>query len=118
MRNRLTIATFLCCLFVLIVCPATTNADPASEQDARVAKGGNRQVSFDDDFDDGNADGWILLADSKCGTEPNWVVENQALAQVCLWDHNPALVGGLLVGNHTAETDVWLSSPWLKSQKH
>ena len=111
MRHRLTIATFLSCLLVLFDSPAPTNANPAPEQDARAAKGGARQVSFDDDFDDGNTDGWILLADSKCGTEPNWVVENQTLAQTCLYDHNPALVEDALVGNQTAETDVWLSGP-------
>lgn len=104
-------ATFLCCFLVLFDCPATTNADPAPEQDARSAKGGARRVVFDDDFDDGNTDGWVFLPNSKYGTEPNWLVENQTLAQLSLWDHNPGLVEGLLVGNQTAETDVWLSGP-------
>jgi hypothetical protein len=111
MRDALRNATFLGCLFVLIECPATTKADPTSEQDARAAKGAPRQVAFDDDFDDGNTDGWVFLPNSKYGTEPNWVVENQTLAQLSLWDHNPGLVEGLVVGNQTAETDVWLSGP-------
>ena len=77
-------ATFLCCFLVLFESPATTNADPAWEQDARVAKGGDRQVSFDDDFDDGNTDGWVFLPNRTWGTEPNWLVENQTLAQLSL----------------------------------
>ena len=111
MRNRLTIATFLACALVLFDCPATMKASPVLEQDTRVAKGGARQLSLDDDFDDGNTDGWIFLPNRTTGTDPNWWIENQTLAQLSPNDHNVGLVEDLVVGNQTAETDVWLSGP-------
>lgn len=62
-------------------------------------------VTFVDDFNDGNADGWTYVNGG------NWRVENGMLAQDQGGDWYKALVGGLQISSQSIETKIYLGSP-------
>jgi hypothetical protein len=62
-------------------------------------------LTFSDDFNDGNADGWWLAYNPR-GIYGNWRVENGTLAQDSGGDHHFALVENMLISDQSIETRV------------
>ena len=62
---------------------------------------------FFDDFDDGNADGWVFPVNSGMSQGPGqWSVENGALAQEYFGDNNVGLVDDLILSDQVIEAQV------------
>jgi hypothetical protein len=65
-------------------------------------------VTFSDNFDDGNADGWIFPYnyEQTQGGEVDWSVENGILVQHLGSDNNTGLVDNLIVAGQTIEAQM------------
>jgi hypothetical protein len=62
---------------------------------------------FFDDFNDGNADGWVFPYNSDLSQGPgDWSVENGTLVQRYSGDHNAGLVDNLLISDQVIEAQV------------
>lgn len=62
---------------------------------------------FFDDFNDGNADGWVFPYNSGMSQGPGqWSVENGALAQEYFGDNNVGLVDDLILSDQVIESQV------------
>ena len=64
-------------------------------------------VVFFDDFNDGNADGWVFPYNSSGSQGPGlWSVEDGVLVQRFFGDANCALVNNLFISNQVVETQM------------
>jgi hypothetical protein len=69
--------------------------------------------SFTDNFDDGNADGWLFPYNNATTQFPGfWSVEDGTLVQHDRSDHNAAYVDNLLISDQVIEAQV---SPPIKN---
>ncbi len=90
--------TFLAIVFIIFLSLITTTSSYA--------------ISFFDNFDDGNADGWWLgYSQHTPWTNGNWRVENGVLMQDQSGDQFNALVENIQVSNQIIETQLLVNSP-------